>query len=68
MMARSDTRRMRRRLTLEEQALRAGRIRRVIATTKDWPRWFFVNLETCTLHVIPYPQTGASPSEKTAAR
>jgi hypothetical protein len=47
---------MQRRLTRGEEAHRLGRIRRLMATTPDWKKWFTIDLETLIVRVIQQPQ------------
>jgi hypothetical protein len=39
-------------LTAAERSHRLGRIRRLIALTPDWERWFSIDLEHLTVHVV----------------
>jgi hypothetical protein len=38
-------------LTRSERALRLGRIRKLIAITPDWEKWFIIDLEKLEVHV-----------------
>jgi hypothetical protein len=51
----------RRRLTPAQSALLLGRIYRLMATTPDWQRWYEIDLETLTVHIIPKPEWKVTP-------
>jgi hypothetical protein len=57
---------MRRRLTEAELAHRLGRIRKFIAVTPGWTKYFWIDMENYVLHVI-IPQEWKQ-NEKTATR